>query len=646
MAIFKIDWFTKTIIILSFLLISCYQGFSQSNIKDNTQLQEIQSIKGLIHQYEHFYKIIYNANNEIKNLESWIHYFEKEKKKYKTNDKIVYINFILVYLYKLDYQLDTAIDVGLSTYYLEFDIPRKNILLCELLRMVEWCYHKKDNNLGLLKINKEKFKVCDKGVVDYHSAYYNMGLYDLALKSYKDYINYGKPSYKKYSLYDQAFHSNDFGVYYMYDNKIDSALFYYHKSISLFNQQNKKDSTYKKNDTEFMLSVVGGNIGTCLLKTEKYKEAIPLYLNEIKACKVYYKGRNWLGSEKIYKRIAYCYIQTNQFKKAKFYIDKLKNYKDLYYHLNSEYYSQLKNKDSTLYFKNKYIATADSISKQKLMQKDLESLNLLNFNDQLKQQEKKISLLEQEDNAKSLKIKLYFIISFVVMLLFLLLLYFYYGIKKKQKLVETQKNEIETALNNNKTLLKELNHRVKNNLQMVSSVLSLQASKINNKNSKKHFNTAVNRIKVLSKIHNSLYSKSELDEVDLLNYVTSLKDFLVKSIINPEIKVNFNINIVPNEYINNDTKTTIGLIINELVTNSFKYAFKNKVDNLITISIYKKEQSYHFTYTDNGKGFDYKAIDKSKSIGINLILRLVNQLGEEAQIKANNGIEVYFKFKS
>lgn len=643
---FKINRIGKLIIIFLFFMMSGHQVFCQKNIQKTDQLEEIKNIQSLLQQYQYFFRVIYSPNNEVENLEYWINHYKKEQKRYKNDDQKVYINFILVYLYKQDYQLDKAIDLGLSTYYLEFDIPRKDKLLCELLRMIEWCYHKKDNNLGLLKINKEKFKVCDKGFVDYHSAYYNMGLFDQALKSYKEYIEYDKPSYKENSLYDKAFHSNDFGVYYMYDNKIDSALFYYNRSISLFKQQNKSLSTYKKKDTEFMLNIVRGNIGTCLLRTGKYKEAIPLLRKEINACNIYFQGRNWVNSEKVYKRIAYCYIKTNQFKKAKEYIKKLKNYKDLYYNLKSQYHNQLKNKDSTLYFKNKYIATADSISKQKLMQKDLESLNLLNFNEKLKKQEQKISLLEQEDAIKSVKIKIYLVTSFVVILLFFMLLYFYFGIKKKQKIVEAQKNKIENALSNNKTLLKELNHRVKNNLQMVSSVISLQASKIQDDNSKKNFNTAINRIKVLSKIHNSLYSKNELDEVDLLSYVTTLKDYLVKSIINPEKKVDINVNIASKVYINNDTKTTIGLIINELVTNSFKYAFKNKIDNLITISIHKKDEFYYFSYTDNGEGFDYKTIDKSKSIGLNLILRLVNQLGEEAIINANNGMEINFKFKA
>ena len=642
---FKLFQFYKYLLFAFFLILSL-ESFSFSDIKKDTQFDEIKKIAILFDQYMYFHREIYSPENNVKNIEQWINYFEKEKHKYENTNDVIYVNFILVYLYRINYELDKAIELGLTTYYSNFENSFKDKFSCEILSIVEWCFHKKDNNLELIRINKEKFKVCGKKRVNYHAAYYNMGLYNLALLSFKKHIDYNKPSYKKYNLYDQAFHNNDIGVYYMYDNKIDSALYHYRKSISLFKKQDKKDSTYKKEDTEFMLAVAKGNIGTCLLMQGEYKKAIPLYLNEIKASNTYYKGRGWTGSEKLYNRIAYCFIKTNQFKKAKVYIDKLKKFKTLFYKSKSEYYMQLNNIDSTLFFKNKYITTSDSIYKQKLKQQEIDYLNRLDFNEKIKEQQDKITILEQQDNSKSLQIKIYLIISFVVLLLFLLLLYFYYNTAKKQKIVESQKNEIEVALSNNKILLKELNHRVKNNLQMVSSVISLQASKIKDEHSKKHFKSAINRIKVLSKIHNSLYAKNQLHKIDLLNYVVVLKDYLINSITNPEIKVKFILNIESDLYIDNDKKATIGLIINELITNSLKYGFDKEKNNLITISILKKQDYFYFSFTDNGKGFNYEAIDKSKSVGLNLILRLVNQLGEEATITSDKGIHVSFKFKT
>lgn len=625
----------------------CFTFYSQNLVENESKFKKITSLSNPQEQYSFYIRSTIYSNNYVDNIDEWIAYFKKKSEKYSNTEESLYVNFILVHLYRISSQLEKAIELGIETYYINSEKKTHKTLLCNLLQELETCYYLKNNNLELIRLNKEKFKTCGKNDAMLFNIYFNMGLYDLALKDYRVHIDYGKPAYKRHDLYTQAFHNNDFGVYFMYDNKIDSALYYYNKANLLFKQQKEKDSSYRSRDVKLMLGVIAGNIGTCLLKQGNYKEAIPRYLYEIEACRDYYNTYDWFDSEKVYNRIARCYIHTNQFKKAENYIEKLKKLKSIYYDLKVEYFTKLRNKDSTLLYSKKLIKISDSIFNQKLKQQKIESLGVLEVNAKLKSQEKQIRLLEAQDYSKSMKIRLSLVVSFITVVFFLVLLYFYFDIKKKQVLVESQKNKIETALKNNNTLLKELNHRVKNNLQMVSSVISLQASKIKDENSKLHFKSAVNRVKVLSQIHNSLYSQNQLDKVDLLNYITTLKDYLVKSIINPEIKVDFSIDIQPNLFLDTDKKTTIGLIINELITNSFKYAFTESTNkNLITITIRESSKGYSFFYKDNGQGFDLKALDKNKSIGINLILRLVNQLGEEAEINPKNGMYIYFNFKA
>ena len=628
--------------LIAFLFLGFLNSYSLNLQNRSTKIAEIKKIKEFRNKYIFYTSSPIYGNNYVENIEDWIEHFEKEVAIHKNNENIFYLNFILVHLYRIASKIEKSLDLGIKTYYNYADKTTDNSMLCRLLQELETCYYLQNNNLELIRINKEKFKVCGKNAVILYNIYFNMGLYDLALKNYKEVISFNTNQYKKYNLYAQAFHNNDFGVYYMYDNKLDSALYHFKKSILLFKKE--KDSSYRKKDIAFMLGVVDGNIATCYLKQKKYKEAIPLYLHELKASDVYYKGMNWLGSEKVYERIALCYINKNQFKNANFYINKLKNFKNKFYKIKSEYFSKLKNTDSTLFYTKKYIQISDSIFNTEMKQQKIESLGILEVNNTLKTQEEQISILVQKDDSKSIQIRFILIISIIIIFFFILLLYYYLEKNKKQILIIQQKDEIELALTNNKTLLKELNHRVKNNLQMVSSVISLQASKITDISSKKHFNAAINRIKVLSKIHNSLYSNNQLNEINLLNYVLVLKDYLINSIINPEIKVDFKIDIPSSLFLNNDKKTTIGLIINELITNSLKYAFPNKEENHITIAIYKKDNYCYFTFSDNGKGFIYKDIDKSKSVGLNLILRLVNQLGEEAEINSNNGFNITFKF--
>ncbi|WP_397446490.1 histidine kinase dimerization/phosphoacceptor domain -containing protein [Polaribacter sp. R77954] len=625
---------------------TCFAFFSQNIVENESKFEKITSLSNPKEQYFFYIRSTIYSNNYVKNINDWITYFEQKSEDYRNTEESLYVNFMLVHLFRISSKLEKAIELGVETYYLNSEKKVHKNLLCNLLQELETCYYLKNNNLELIRLNKEKFKICGKNEGKLFNIYFNMGLYDLALKDYRENINFGKPSYKKHDLYAQAFHNNDFGVYFMYDNKIDSALYYYNKANLLFKKQKQKDSSYRSRDVALMLGVVDGNISTCLLKQGNYKQAIPGYLNEIEACRNYYNTYDWFDSEKVYNRIAKCYIHTNQFKKADYYIEKLKKLKAIYFNLKGEYHTKLNNKDSTLFYYKKYMQISDSIFNQEMKQQKMESLGVLEVNAKLKSQEKKINLLEEKDNSKSKKIRVSLLISAIAIVFFLLVLYFYFGVKKKQVIVEFQKNKIEKALNNNSILLKELNHRVKNNLQMVSSVISLQASKIKDESSKLHFKSAINRVKVLSEIHNSLYSKNQLEEIDVLNYVAILKDYLVKSIINPDIKVDFIIDITPNLYLDNDKKTTIGLIINELVTNSFKYAFQQKTENVITITIRNEGNTCSFSYKDNGQGFDYKNLDKNKSIGINLILRLVNQLGEDANINAENGMQIHFNFKA
>ena len=641
----KLKYFQASkLLLIVFLFFGYLNSYAVDLKQQTTKIEEIKNIKEFKEKYIFYTRSSIYGNNYVEDIEDWIAYFEEVVETHKSDENAIFLEFILVHLYRISNNIDKAINLGLESYYNNSKEKKYNVLLCRLLQEIENCYYLKNNSLELIRLNKEKFKICGKNDVIFHQIYFNMGLYDLALKNYKENINYNTLEYKKYDLYAQAFHNNDFGVYYMYDNKIDSALYYYKKSIKLFNKQKEKQPEYRKNQVAFMLGTVNGNIATCLLKQNKFKEAIPLYLDEIRTSIIFYNDPNWFGSDKVYNRITLCYINIGEFEKANIYINKLKKNKSLYFKSKSEYHSKLKNKDSTLFYNNKYIIVSDSIFKEEMKQQKIESLGVLEFNDQLKNKQKQINVLEEKDNNKSAQIKLIGITSFIILFFFLLLLYYYIEKNRKQKLILRQKEELELALKNNKTLLKELNHRVKNNLQMVSSVISLQATKIKDESSKKHFESAINRIKVLSKIHNSLYSKNQLEEIDLLNYVIILKDYLMNSIINPSVKVSCFINIIPNLFIDNDKKTTIGLIINELITNSLKYAFSKQENNLITISIIKKEQFYHFCYTDNGKGFNYEETDKSKSIGLNLILRLVNQLGEEAEVNSSNGVNISFKF--
>ncbi|WP_298781490.1 histidine kinase dimerization/phosphoacceptor domain -containing protein [uncultured Polaribacter sp.] len=637
--------------IFFFILIS-NNTFSQTSIfkpnKEtlNKKISKLDRIISLKEKHYFFIDSIHFENKKLISNKKWTAYFENLKYSNENNDEIFYIDFILVGYYLSANRIEDALKLGLKSYKKNEQIINKDDL-CHLLILLENGYLTSGNSVGLILINKEKLKNCNPDQILFYNIYFKMGLYDLALKNYKKNSLFGTKEFDKKNIFEKAKIYNNFGVYHMYDEKIDSALYYYKTSLQLIKKQKAIDSTFLSDHVSFWHGLVSGNIGSCYVKKGKYNEAIPLFYEELKESEILYNEKKFTGVEKVWNDLATSYLETNQKEKANIYINKLKDYKQYYYKLKSKFYLYYNNKDSLFYFTDKYVKFSDSIYTNKSKQEKIDLISFLSLEDDLISSKIKISDLEEQESFNSVKIKVVSFLSVFILITFFLLLYYYLEKNKNQKLILKQKTELETSLNKNKILLKELNHRVKNNLQMVSSVLSLQANKISDTNSsKKYFTYSINRIKVLSKIHNSLYTNKGNNEIDLLNYITTLKDYLVSSLINPEINVNFDIDVTKGIYITVDKKITLGLIINELITNTFKYAFDKNDTNLITISIIQQNNLFYFNYKDNGKGFLIKNFDYSKSIGMNLILRLVNQLGDDAIIDSEKGMDISFKFKN
>ena len=161
-----------------------------------------------------------------------------------------------------------------------------------------------------------------------------------------------------------------------------------------------------------------------------------------------------------------------------------------------------------------------------------------------------------------------------------------------------ERNTIISAQNNEKTtLVKEIHHRVKNNLQIVVSLLRLQKGELQSNEAKRHFNEAINRIMVMSLIHKKLYQEAEMANIDIKPYLTDLsKDVIQTSNIGAPIKFNISSEI---ERIGLKTIVPLGLLINELLSNSIKHAFKK--EGHINISIIKGSGgNFKLIYTDNG----------------------------------------------
>ncbi len=203
-------------------------------------------------------------------------------------------------------------------------------------------------------------------------------------------------------------------------------------------------------------------------------------------------------------------------------------------------------------------------------------------------------------------------------------------------------NQIRKSLKEKEVLLKEIHHRVKNNLQIISSLLGLQSNKIKADDLKLLFSESRSKISAIAQVHEKLYQSDNLSEVNIDDYLTSLYSSIISIL---EVKAN-NIEFIYKKsdlYFDIDTSVPLGLILNELVTNSIKYAFNGYEHCAISVSLeVRADKMYEFSYSDNGSGFDTKTT--IEGLGLNLIKLLARQLGGVVEIDATKGTKFRIAF--
>ena len=200
------------------------------------------------------------------------------------------------------------------------------------------------------------------------------------------------------------------------------------------------------------------------------------------------------------------------------------------------------------------------------------------------------------------------------------------------------------SLKEKEYLLREVHHRVKNNLQIIYSLLNLQSDFIDDKIQSSALLECRNRVKSMSLVHEMLYVSETISRINFKNYTQSLVQHLSFTYTIPNKNVSFNINIPETIYFNIDQMIPLGLMLNEIISNSMKHAFR-ETGGVVFISISKIENSYQFKIADNGVGINGENLLESKSgFGIQLIKILSEQIESQIEINSANGIEYRFTF--
>lgn len=207
--------------------------------------------------------------------------------------------------------------------------------------------------------------------------------------------------------------------------------------------------------------------------------------------------------------------------------------------------------------------------------------------------------------------------------------------------------ESTVSLREKEALVKEVHHRVKNNLQIISSLLSLQANFVKEKGAREKFRESRERVRSMALIHEMLYLSKKISEVNFAEYIETLANslFATYNISNKKIALKLNIDIT-DKFFDIDTAIPCGLIVNEIISNSFKYAFLKKKNGIISIQMKNTEpKNYCLFIEDNGHGFPKKVNLNSATFGLQLINTLAEQIKGEIQFETGkNGTKYGINF--
>lgn len=468
--------------------------------------------------------------------------------------------------------------------------------------------------------------------------------------------------------------NNAIGVCYTEMDQHDYAVKYYEKSLKAFKKSNRHDG----------VAICNMNIGLSSLALENYNAAKISCEEALKISKQHPIGKNYLGSiysclgevsrydEKHEKALAHfqkveevwfnnaapsqtihnkyniaqTLIELKQYDKAK----KLISQGIRFFRANEL--------ESGKYLKNLYeckFKVHRLVSEHRQAYEALDSLqkyNRLSHNEELEKHamdlvakyeansiERENEFLAKEallNDEKIKSIKFRNIILSVGLIPISMLIFWLYKLLKKSKI---QNKITQQALSEREILLKEIHHRVKNNLQLIGSLLGLQSEHVQDKHALDALLEGQDRVQSMALIHQNLYQEEHLMGVDVKAYFIKLMQSLFDSYNVQENEIELSINI-QDLILDIDSIIPIGLVVNELISNCLKHAFPKKKGHII-LSLYEIESQLHLTVKDNGIGIREQNIENfNESFGLRLVNVFKDQLKAELMVNGHQGTEV------
>ncbi|MCC5922822.1 MAG: tetratricopeptide repeat protein [Crocinitomicaceae bacterium] len=251
-----------------------------------------------------------------------------------------------------------------------------------------------------------------------------------------------------------------------------------------------------------------------------------------------------------------------------------------------------------------------------------------------KDAEKRLAVYLEKENRQR-------IILIIAIMLLLILAGFSLYISKKLKQLKVKSRIIFEQSEERKLLLKEIHHRVKNNFQIVGSLLRLQSYKLQSDEAIQSFEESINRINAMSLVHDIIYKQDRFDRIQAMEYLQKLTEQLKKYAPQKNLKIDID---TRETFLEVDTLIYLGIILNELIINSIKYGFTDEItDPIIAIELWEDSDCFILTYKENGVGIDKEKYEES--FGMELINTVAEQLNGKVEIMNNKLWRTIFKFR-
>jgi two-component sensor histidine kinase len=526
-----------------------------------------------------------------------------------------------------------------------------------LLSNLESCYKSKNELSSAIRIRDELIE--NKLINNYWRIYKACGLTEAAIEDFnlfeeRNYFDGNKniihPSY-----------NNNLCRLYFQNNKIDSAIKYAEIGLYFVEKAIEDKSIQFLNKKEILLNwkaLYIGFLGKCDFNKKYYQKAIPKLQYAINNGVIDIES-NTLSM--IY--LSLCYLNLDNIKSYKIYSDSVRkrmnildaeDVKRSYYSASYQYFTKINKSDSALHYLQLYTEFKDKVSKGV---KQNQSILLLG---QLEIQKRRTELIakniniikiEKENTIARNQIWLLAIFIGVIVLILLLLSHFLLQSIKIKKIIDQKNEELNQnivitneEIKKNDFLLKELHHRVKNNLQLIYSLLNLQKRRLNDNGTKINLTAVQNRIHTMSLVHEFLYNSDNYEYINVAEYINTLSTHL-KTIYKKEDNVEIKYAIEQEIELETERMIFLGLIINEIISNTFKFEIGNGNKIIIDINIQSINGIIEIRIKDNGPGFN-KNLVREESLGLKLIGIMCAQLNATHDITVTNGVEhtIIFNF--